>query len=264
MRKQDKYDHLDITDNRYGRLTAIEKVGKSKWKFHCDCGTDIVLKYSRVLGGQKSCGCLRKEMSSEWVASHTKHGKSRTKLYRKYASMKSRCYNANNRHYYRYGGRGICMCDEWKNSFESFCDWAYANGYDPDKSGNYWSIDRIDNNKGYCPENCRFTTAKEQMRNREITTLYEFQGNTYTASEFADVFGITDKSFVYRRLQKGQTLEYILNDWTKIHNIPKGLIEVEDYANEKGVTSSCVKRWINQGKLNGEKVGRKWYIKTKA
>lgn len=98
------------------------------------------------------------------------------------------------------------------------------------------------------------------MRNREITSLYEYHENFYSASEFADLFGITDKSFVYRRIQKGDTLEYILNDWIRMHNIPDNLMEVEDYAKEKNVTSASVRRWINQGKVVGEKVGRKWYI----
>lgn len=260
MQKREKYNNLDIAGKKYGRLTAIEKVGMSTWKFHCDCGTDVILKYSRVLYGQKSCGCLRKEMFVKWAESHTKHGQSKTKLYRKYKSILNRCYNTNNRQYKRYGGRGIDVCEEWKNSFEAFRDWAYSNGYDPQKDGHYWSVDRIDNNKGYSPKNCRFTTAKEQMRNREITSLHDFCGCLYSASEFADLFGITDKSFVYRRLQKGETLKYILNDWTRMHKIPDYLMEVETYAEEKNVTPASVRRWINQGKIKGEKVGRKWYV----
>ena len=204
--------------------------------------------------------CCCKKMSVKWAESHTKHNQSKTKLYRKYKSILNRCYNTNNRQYKRYGGRGIDVCEEWKNSFEAFRDWAYSNGYDPQKDGHYWSVDRIDNNKGYSPRNCRFTTAKEQMRNREITSLHEFCGCLYSASEFADLFGITDKSFVYRRLQKGETLEYILDDWTRMHKIPDYLIEVETYAEEKNVTPASVKRWINQGKIKGEKVGRKWYV----
>lgn len=260
MQKRDKYDHIDIAGIRYGRLTALEKVGKSTWLFHCDCGNEVVLNYSRVLYGQKSCGCMRRDVSQNWVKSHMKHGKSKTKLYRKYRSMLSRCYNENDKGYARYGGRGISVCDEWKNDFQAFYDWAYSNGYDPTKDGRRWSIDRIDNSKGYSPSNCRFTTAKEQMRNRDITKTYEYQGSVYTASEFADSFGITDKSYVYRRVKKGQSLDEILHDWEKAHSIPNNLLDVSTYSKAHGVTPTTVNRWIKDGKVKAEKYGRKWYI----
>ena len=218
------------------------------------------MNYSRLKGGTKSCGCLRKDVAKEWADRHTTHGKSQTKLYRKYRSMISRCYDKNNKQYERYGGRGITVCDEWRNSFELFFKWAYANGYDPMKNGRYWSIDRIDNSKGYCPENCRFTTAKEQMRNRDVTKLYEYCGKTFSASEFADAFGITDKSFVYRRIKKGQSLKELYNDWIAANNIPDGHIDVTSYAAAHNVSITTVNRWINCGKLKAEKRGRKWYI----
>ena len=259
MKKCDKYDGLDITNNRYGRLLAVEKVGKSTWLFLCDCGNNVVLKYSRVLGGQQSCGCFRRECMNNFGKSHTTHGQSRTKLYRKWRGILGRCYDKNSKQYKRYGGRGIGVCDEWRYSFEAFSNWAYANGYDPNKNGNYWSIDRIDNNKGYSPDNCRFATAKEQQRNREITTLYEFQGKEYTASEFADIFGI-EKSSVYRKLKKGQTLEDILHYWQNAHSMPDGLVDVAEYAKLKNTTVTTVNRWIKQGKVKAKKYGRKWYI----
>lgn len=259
MKKCDKYDYLDITNNRYGRLIAVEKVGKSTWLFHCDCGNDVTLKYSRVLCGQQSCGCLRRECAKKFVESHTTHGQSNTKLYRKWQHMISRCYDKSDKQYKRYGGRGIDICGEWLNSFETFSKWAYANGYDSDKDGHYWSIDRVDNNKGYSPDNCRFTTAREQQRNREITTLYVFQGKQYTASEFADIFGI-EKSFVYRKVGKGQTLEEILLYWQNAHSIPDGLVDAAEYARLKNTTVTTVNRWIKQGKVKAKKYGRKWYI----
>lgn len=259
MQKRDKYNHLDITNKRYGKLVAIKKVGKSKWLFHCDCGNEIILNYSRVLYGQKSCGCLAKECRSLFGDSHKTHGQSKTKLYRKWRSIISRCYDPNNKGYKRYGGRGITMCDEWKNSFEVFAAWAFANGYDPNKNGYYWSIDRINNNKGYCPDNCRFTTAREQALNRDVTTVYEYRNQEYTASEFADVFGI-EKTFVYRKVKSGETLEQILQYWNKAHSVPDTARDVSTYAKEKNVTVTTVNRWIKQGKVNAEKYGRKWYI----
>lgn len=203
---------------------------------------------------------MRKEMAQSWVKSHTKHGKSKTKLYRKYMSILRRCYDKNDKGYARYGGRGIDVCDEWKNDFQAFYDWAYSNGYDPLKNGRYWSIDRIDNDKGYSPSNCRFVTAKEQMRNRDITKLYDYKGKTYSASEFADMFGITNKSYVYSRLKKGQSLEEILHEWNKAHSVPDNLLDVSTYSKMYNVTHTTVNRWIKQGKVKAEKYGRKWYI----
>ena len=260
---RENYSTVNIAGKKFGRLTAIEKVAgtKSKWLCVCDCGNQIALYYSRIKGGQLSCGCLRKECMDNFGASHTTHGQSKTKLYRKYKSMIRRCYNENDNSYSRYGAKGISVCDEWLNSFEAFYKWAMATGYDPSKDGRKeQSIDRINTNGNYCPENCRWATAKEQQKNRNITRLYEYHEEMYSASEFADEFGITDKSFVYRRLSKGQTLEYILGDWIKIHNVPKHLIEVEDFAKEHNVHTATVRRWINKGKIEGEKIGRKWYV----
>jgi len=258
MQKRDKYDNLDIVGRRFGKLVAIEKTGRSKWLLHCDCGNDIELNYSRLLCGQKSCGCLRNECAKQFVERGTKHGKCKSKLYHKYQSMLSRCRDTNNK---RYGGRGIDVCNEWKNSFESFYTWAYANGYDETKDGRYWSLDRIDNNLGYSPENCRFTTAREQMRNRNITTTYEYHEQMYSASEFADKFGI-HKSYVYYHVKRGQSLDTVLTNWIKSHNIPSNYVDVESYAKSKGVTRTTVNRWIHSGKVLAEKRGKKWYIKN--
>jgi len=260
MQKRDKYNHIDITGKRFGRLVCVEKTGRSKWLLRCDCGNEVVLNYSRLLYGQSSCGCLRKEVANKWGNSHTKHGKSNTKLYRKYRGILNRCYNENCNSYKRYGGRGIDVCEEWRNSFESFYKWAYENGYDPKIDGHYWSIDRIDNNKGYSPSNCRFATAQEQMRNRNITKFYEYQGKYYSASEFADAFGITDKFFVYHRIGRGKSLAEIIEDWTISHNIPQGYIDVTTYSKKHNVTNTTVYRWINSKKVNAERLGRRWYV----
>jgi predicted DNA-binding protein YlxM (UPF0122 family) len=258
------YRDEDYTGRRFGRLLAVEKVTGTRtvWLFRCDCGNTIQLRISRVIHGQKSCGCLRKETAAKWVESHTTHGESNTTLYHKYRSILDRCYNQKTWKYKRYGGRGIYVCDEWKNSFESFRDWAYKTGYDPTLDcRTEQSLDRIDNNGPYSPDNCRWATAREQQKNRECTTLYPYKGQYYSASEFADKFGISDKSFVYRRIKtKKQSLEYILRDWKLIHNVPQHLIEVADYAKARGCTDSHVKRLLGEGKLLGEKIGRKWYV----
>ena len=264
MQHRNNYRSLDISGNRYGRLVAIHKVEgtRTEWLFKCDCGNEVKLKISRVFGGQLSCGCMSKECKKKFGESHITHGSSKTKLYHKYRSMLDRCYDSDSWKYKRYGGRGIYVCDEWKNSFAAFQKWAYETGYNPELDGRTeQSIDRIDNNGPYSPENCRWVTAKEQMLNREITKDYPYKGEMYTASAFADKFGIYDKTFVYGRIKRwGMSLEEVLNAWNIIHNKPDYLIRTKDYAEKCGVTITTVNRWIREGRVNAIRVGNINYI----
>ena len=155
---------IDLTGQRFGRLTVEKRAGTSQngnvlWACKCDCGNITVVKgYSLKNSITRSCGCLIAESTKD---RNTTHGLRKTRLYRIWANMKDRCLNSNAPGYLYYGGRGITICDEWKNDFLQFYDWAMANGYADDLS-----IDRIDNDKGYNPDNCRWATHSEQMRNR--------------------------------------------------------------------------------------------------
>ncbi len=146
----------------FGRLTVIElfaEQGRRKARVRCDCGTEkIVVAYALRSGDTRSCGCLRKEVTSQVK---TTHGMTDSRLYCIWSGMIKRCTNPKEPAFERYGAKGIRVCDEWRESFEAFQEWAKSAGYRDDLT-----IDRIDGRKSYYPENCRFTTRTVQNQNR--------------------------------------------------------------------------------------------------
>lgn len=149
----------NLVGMKFGRLTVMDrespksKKTKGLWVCKCECGNVIKVNTSALKSGNTtSCGCKRKETLRQL---RTKHGESDTRLYKVWSSMKNRCYNAKDVEYKNYGGRGITVCDEWKDSFVNFSQWAYENGYNKDAPKGQCTIDRIDINGCYEPENCR-------------------------------------------------------------------------------------------------------------
>ena len=153
----------DLTGERFGMLTVIEYAGKDKnrhamWKCKCDCGEIKTISSTALRDHkQESCGCS----TNKFVI----HGEYKTRLHRIWMHMKDRCYNKNNEKYKHYGGRGISVCEQWRNSYVEFSEWAKANGYADDLT-----IDRIDTNGNYEPNNCRwvdYTTQNNNKRNNK-------------------------------------------------------------------------------------------------
>lgn len=185
----------DLTGKRFDRLVveciALKKNNRVYWKCKCDCGNFInVLAYNLTKKQTRSCGCYNKEKAKERM---TKHGLSRHPLFSIWKAIKRRCYDTKSTSYKNYGGRGITVCDEWKNSYINFYNWAMSNGYKNEKlkSGkNKWTIDRINNNGNYEPSNCRWTTDLVQSQNTRIVRKFNVFGEILTIEEMCKKYNI--------------------------------------------------------------------------
>lgn len=205
---------FQLIGQKFGRLYVVrealpeEYISKQKRLYLvclCDCGNETVVRENTLVNGKvKSCGCLRYE---RLLASHTKHGYNlltgnAKRTFRIWTGMVARCTNPNNKDYTNYGGRGIKVCDRWLNSFEAFLE-------DMEVPDEDLQIDRIDNNQGYFKENCRWTTIKEQTRNRRSSKLITYDNLTMCLSEWEEKLGLP-KGILKQRLKNGWTEERAL------------------------------------------------------
>lgn len=197
------YGNEQWIGQKFNRLTVIafERVRyqnstRIKWIVRCDCGTLKSVSPYRVLNGNtKSCGCLKSENTISYNREKKKkHGGRGDRLYHIWRGMKERCFCATSKDYPTWGGRGITVCDDWKDDYKAFRDWSLQNGYTDDLS-----IDRIDANGNYCPQNCRWVDWKVQSANRRNTMQLTVNGESKTLPQLAEEYGIKYVT-LYRRV----------------------------------------------------------------
>lgn len=207
---------LDLTGQRFGRLTVVECCGRSKdgqkvYLCRCDCGTEKKVRSGNLRNGNtQSCGCLSAEKTAERSRKRLLvHGGCGTRLYSIWIDMRSRCTWNKAINWHLYGGRGIKVCDEWVNNFTAFRDWAMTNGYSDDLQ-----LDRIDNDGNYEPDNCKWSTRSEQGNNRRTCIYITINGATKSVSEWCEKTGVT-RNTAYARIRKGWSPERAVTEKTR-------------------------------------------------
>ena len=206
----------DLTGKRFGNLTVIRRAQNREtpnghrftyWLCRCDCGTEKEVRAEHLKTGKTiSCGCAQ-SMAGVNNPSY-KHGGTRTRLYSVWNGMHQRCYNPNNERYSSYGGRGIRVCAEW-DDFATFRDWALSAGYDESASYGECTLDRINVNGNYGPDNCRWVNEAVQSRNRTTNIYLTYKGETNVLKDWARMLK-TDGQVLKRRIEKGWTPEQII------------------------------------------------------
>lgn len=218
----DKNKIRDLTGKKFGKLLVIKIADKELWKTYsktkrvswvckCDCGNEVIYSTPQLCYYKnKSCGCIKKEKQ---------HFACKSNLHKTWSSMLMRCYNKKRNQFYLYGGRGIKVCDEWLGSnpkgFSNFYDWSIKNGYKQEilKNGrNKWTLDRIDVDKDYSPENCRWITNEQQQKNKRIYYLFEYNGEIKSMLSWCHKYNFLCRDY-YKFLKLGynnkQILDYI-------------------------------------------------------
>lgn len=193
---------VDLTGQRFGRLTVLEMAEpyispkgqvQTMYLCRCDCGSIKTIRgYALKNGNTKSCGCLVPELSK---IANTKHGMRNTKLYREWAAMKTRCFNSNFKSFADYGGRGIIVCDEWKDDFQAFYNYVSKLPHFMEEG---YSLDRINNDGNYEPRNVRWATVSQQNYNQRRTNKVELNGEIHTLKEWSEITGIPLRTLKYR------------------------------------------------------------------
>ena len=228
---------LDLVGKRFGRLVVLSQAGRDKngrmlWLCQCDCGNKVKVSGGALKRTTKSCGCYRRDYMSK---RQKIHGKRNTRIYNIWTQMKKRCYNKNFTYYKDYGGRGIEVCEEWKNNFQAFDKWAMQNGYRDDLM-----IDRIDNDGNYEPSNCRWVDTYEQSNNKRSNVNITYMGKTQTLAQWCRELGLDYKVINERNcVNRNRTPEELFK--------PIGF--TKDMITYKGKTL-CLAEWCKELGLN--------------
>ena len=196
----------DLTGQKFNKLLVLKQVrknkGKTYWLCKCDCGKETIVEgYKLKTGHIRSCGCLQREINIKRL---TTHNLSKSRLYEIWCAIKNRCLNKNLKTYKNYGGRGITVCQEWLNDFKTFYDWAINNGY-----SDGLTIDRINNNGNYEPDNCRWASRKTQANNRRTCKTFTYNGVTKNYKHWCSFLKINYSTF-YSRISRGWKIENAL------------------------------------------------------
>jgi hypothetical protein len=201
----------NLVGQRFGRWTVVAMAGVNRWRdrlwlCQCMCGQTRLLPRSTIVSGEsKSCGCLARELVSERATRHGWYKQGLRKELNAWKNLVDRCENPRHAAYERYGGRGIAVCERWRNNFEAFLA---DMGPCP---GPGYSIDRKDNDRGYQPDNCRWATWKEQERNRRGNRMLTYAGRTLCLSEWSEVTGL-NKGTIHSRLSSGSSIDQALSE----------------------------------------------------
>lgn len=204
----------DITGKKFGRLTVVRFLQpeeredyRRQWLCRCECGNEVQVNSSKLRNGHTmSCGCVNAEKIGNL---NKKYEHTSRRLYTVYKGMLSRCYDKKHREYHNYGKRGIVVCQEWRDDFDKFAEWAYKNGYEENAKFHDCTLDRKDVDKGYDPTNCRWVTNQVQQNNRRDCIYATYNGETHTCMEWSKILGLSYGKLHYH-LKLGRTIEYIL------------------------------------------------------
>lgn len=210
----------DLAGKRFGMLVVVKEAGRSchggvVWECKCDCGeTKYICSHELVKGHSTSCGCKRKTSLSRL---RYRHGDVGTRLYKTWQDMKSRCQNKQNKFYKDYGGRGISVCEEWDRDYIAFRAWAISSGYNDSLT-----IDRIDVNGNYEPNNCKWSTQYQQANNRRSAHFVTYHGKTGALTNMCRELNVNYVSVKSRMRSKGISFEEAVD-------MPPKLSEFKEY-----------------------------------
>lgn len=213
----------------YTRQTRPDGQTYGAWHCKCDCGNTVTVATYQLGNNTNSCGCLVRDKivaRSEKYKDHDSLPKSRFhRLYNVWCNMRRRCYKEGNDDYQNYGGRGIKVCEEWREDYANFKKWALDNGYDPDKPVSEQSLDRINVNGDYSPSNCRWADSITQARNKTTNRYIEFEGETYTLAELARKFNMNHKTIAYRYDHGWRGQKLVSHNYSDTRNFNKYQID---------------------------------------